>query len=566
MRIKLSYRRKIAVGFLTILIINICAPCMTYALTSGPTQPEARSFQPAGTSDMVDLFSGDFKYNIPLLDIDGYPVNLNYASGSGMDDEASWVGLGWNVNVGAINRQVRGVPDDMAGDKILTDDYTKPKVTVGGRVSIKTEVFGIGNNLAKVGGSFSLGVFSDNYTGVGGEISANAGISFGNSTTGPLGGSLGLGINSNTASGVEVTPTADLGTGRMMVSKTSVNAGLSASLGYNTRSGIKGLTLGASFSGERINSKGTDDQGSTQFGSVNYSFNTEPILPTINVPYRSVYGSASLDIGPTAEGFFAGFGFAGYVNTREIATEQQSSPAYGFLYAERGKNQQNAVMDFQREKDNPIIPEIPNLALPVATPDMFSYTSQTGSGQFRLYRGGSGAFFDHQVSDVDLTASVGGDFGVGYFAHGGYTLFAQKVKSTTSKWTSNNSYLPKADFQDISYTNPNAQQVYFKELGEKSAEDANMVAEIHDVQPLAVSISGINANASFTNNSLTNLQKQSRQVTKNVISYLTAQEASVAGLDKNILDYPLYTEGSFVLPANNEPTAAATLPRVDNPK
>ena len=41
---------------------------------------------------MVDLFSGDFNYNIPLMEVGGYPINLSYHSGIGMDQEASWVG------------------------------------------------------------------------------------------------------------------------------------------------------------------------------------------------------------------------------------------------------------------------------------------------------------------------------------------------------------------------------------------------------------------------------------------------------------------------------------------
>jgi hypothetical protein len=128
---------------LFILGTNILAPAVTYALTSGPVQPETQGFQPAGVSDMVDLQTGSLKYNIPLLDIDGYPINLNYQSGSGMDDEASWVGLGWNLNPGAINRQVRGIPDDFSGDTVETDHYVKPEVTVGGRVNAKFEFKGI---------------------------------------------------------------------------------------------------------------------------------------------------------------------------------------------------------------------------------------------------------------------------------------------------------------------------------------------------------------------------------------------------------------------------------------
>jgi hypothetical protein len=549
MRVFFTKRKKIAIGFLTLWTINLCVPAVSYALTSGPSQPEARSFQPAGTSDMVDLFSGDFKYNVPLFDIDGYPVNLNYASGSGMDDEASWVGLGWNVNVGAINRQVRGVPDDMSGDLIESDNYTKPKVTVGGRASIKVEALGKSLN-----GNLSLGIFNDNYTGIGAEVSADAGMSFGFGNDSPLTAGLGLGVSSSTSTGasVQFSPFVNMATNEQSKDKALQTAGLSASLGYNSRSGLKGLTLSASYAQK--------DGPSGSLGTT-FSFNTEPIQPKISIPYKSRYGSFSLDVGPAIEIIFPGAGIAGYMNVQEIGQQVQYNPAYGFLYAENGKNQKIAVMDFQREKDNPVIPELPNLALPVSTPDLFSYTSQTGSGQFRLYRGGSGAFFDNQVTDDDASATAGVDIGAGFIAHGGLTLFAQTVKNTTSKWTSNNNYLPNGDFQDISYTNPNAQHVYFKEMGEKTAEDANMVAKLHDIQPLAVSISGINANASFTNNSLSSLLKQNRQVNNTVISYLTAQEADLGGLDRDIANYHFNIAGSFVLPANNKPVPAALLKR-----
>src|SRR5688572_4301607 len=89
-----------------------------HALTSGPSQPEVQSFEPVGTTEMVDLFSGDFVYNIPLMDVEGYPINISYHSGINMEQEASWVGLGWNINPGEINRNVRGVPDDFKGDTI----------------------------------------------------------------------------------------------------------------------------------------------------------------------------------------------------------------------------------------------------------------------------------------------------------------------------------------------------------------------------------------------------------------------------------------------------------------
>ena len=65
----------------------------------------------------VNPFTGDFSYSIPLVGVTGpngesFPLNLNYAGGIKVDQQASWVGLGWDLNIGEINRQVNGMPDD----------------------------------------------------------------------------------------------------------------------------------------------------------------------------------------------------------------------------------------------------------------------------------------------------------------------------------------------------------------------------------------------------------------------------------------------------------------------
>ena len=107
--IRTSKATKVVACYLTLmLVLEIIAPMKAYALTGGPTQPEFNSFTPIGTSDMVDLASGDFNYNIPIMDVGGYPINLAYNSGISMDQEASWVGLGWDLSVGQIGRQMRG--------------------------------------------------------------------------------------------------------------------------------------------------------------------------------------------------------------------------------------------------------------------------------------------------------------------------------------------------------------------------------------------------------------------------------------------------------------------------
>lgn len=559
----LTKRKRIAIGLLALWCVNMMAPAVSYALTSGPAQPETKGFQPAGISDMVDLQTGELKYNIPLLDIDGYPINLSYQGNAGIDDEASWVGLGWSLNPGAINRQVRGIPDDFGGanDYAETDHYTKAKVTVGGKVTAKVEIRG----KATGSGSFTFGVFSDNYTGMGAELGVNAGVSYSFINSGGLTAGLGLGVLSNTQSGADfsISPYVCGQIKEESDNKLLADGSLSCSLGYNSRSGMKNFTLGSSFS----NLDGV-------FGA-STTYNTPPISPTILTEHQTTFGSFSFDAGPAAFAVFASLGGTGYQNVSSILNPINRKPAFGFLYAEKGKNNPNAVMDFIREKDNPVIPETPDIAIPIPTPDMWSYTSQSGSGQFRLYRGGSGSFFDSQATDGSSIATAGGDLGYGYIAHVGITFYQQNGHTSTSKWQANNNYLSKGDFQDPLYTSPTQQHVFFRQMGERGQEDEVMNNKLMGTQPLAVNVRHFNgqstADALFKTNgnyynstvSAPQLTKTDRRQSGTVISYLTAAEAGQAGLDNAIQQYPLYDVATFTPPVDNKPLPAApAIPRV----
>ncbi|MBK7964764.1 MAG: hypothetical protein IPK10_05400 [Bacteroidetes bacterium] len=79
---------------------------------------------------MVDLFSGDFGYTLPLMDVGGYPITLSYAANPTMEQEASWVGLGWSLSPGSVNRNLRGVPDDFSGEEIVKNFSTKPNISL----------------------------------------------------------------------------------------------------------------------------------------------------------------------------------------------------------------------------------------------------------------------------------------------------------------------------------------------------------------------------------------------------------------------------------------------------
>lgn len=107
--------RAIACFFLFETVATLAAPSICWA-ASGPMQPEFASYASAGATDMVRLSTGDFNYNLPVLDIPGpersFSLPLGYNSGIQLEQEASWVGLGWTLNAGAITRTVNGYPDD----------------------------------------------------------------------------------------------------------------------------------------------------------------------------------------------------------------------------------------------------------------------------------------------------------------------------------------------------------------------------------------------------------------------------------------------------------------------
>jgi hypothetical protein len=108
--------------FCAVAILNsIVFPIKGYALTTGPHQPEFASYEEAHSPDMVNLPTGDFTYNTNLLTVptgpdSGFPLPIFYHAGIGPDQEASWVGLGFNINVGSLTRDINGFPDDANND------------------------------------------------------------------------------------------------------------------------------------------------------------------------------------------------------------------------------------------------------------------------------------------------------------------------------------------------------------------------------------------------------------------------------------------------------------------
>lgn len=135
-------------GFMAFLGLNMISqivfPTAAMALTSGASSPEFSSFEPVATTNMVNDFSGSFTYNLPVISIPGpdgagYSMSLSYHSGVSAEEEASWVGFGWTLNPGAINRNKRGYADDFNGATVTKYNKVKPNWTSGSAFDFNVE-------------------------------------------------------------------------------------------------------------------------------------------------------------------------------------------------------------------------------------------------------------------------------------------------------------------------------------------------------------------------------------------------------------------------------------------
>lgn len=116
-----------------------------FALTGGPSSPEFASFEPVATTDMVDPFSGGLTYNLPVVNIPGpegggYAMSLSYHQGTSAEEEASWVGYGWTLNPGAINRGKNGYPDEFKDKEIYEYSRQRPNWTFTSTLSGTLEI------------------------------------------------------------------------------------------------------------------------------------------------------------------------------------------------------------------------------------------------------------------------------------------------------------------------------------------------------------------------------------------------------------------------------------------
>lgn len=134
--------KKINSIFLLILFVfESFWPTLAIAITNKGVQVDFASYEEMATNDMVNTMTGDFTYNIPLIDIPspegGFQMPLSYHAGIQMEEESSWVGLGWALNPGVLTRDISIYPDDYDSSQVIKNySYVQSAGGSGWRTSV----------------------------------------------------------------------------------------------------------------------------------------------------------------------------------------------------------------------------------------------------------------------------------------------------------------------------------------------------------------------------------------------------------------------------------------------
>lgn len=522
----------------------------------GPSQPEMKSFKSVNADNLVNLFTGDFSYSIPLLDVGGYPINIFYTGDVSAETDASWVGFGWNINPGTINRTVRGLPDDFKGDIITQEQNMKPNITWGGKVGVgNIEIGGIKGSKNGWGSlNAGLGMSFNNYLGPSLKLSGNFSADIAEASQSAKGESPkaaakisgGLSLDSREGLSLSVSPSLSV---KADYENKKMNLGVSSSLGYNSKVGLMTMQIGTSFSGSGFDEK--NDPLSIGSGALResvISFAKPSYIPSIRMPVTSKNTTMRFMLGAGGFGAKVSFDVEAFKQESFVAKDdiKQNKPAFGFLYYENAKNIPDAVLDFSRDNDNVVDPVTPIISVPQYSYDIFSVQGEGTGGSIRIYRDDFGAVFDPKVSSKSNAASGGAEIDPwGYF---GADLSLTKSVSTTGDWEVGNNLKNSAGFINVKNNKPIA---YMRNPDEMAIVDQAYLDGLGGMDLVRYQISGTaflpkldavlkrydeyarprpgNENRSIS--AIPENKMKSRR--SQAISYLTVEEAALVGLKRN---------------------------------
>ena len=448
----------------------------------GPTQPEVQSYTPVDANDLVNPFTGAFSYNIPLIDVGGFPVNISYDPDISMEEEAGCVGLGWSLNIGSVNRVVRGLPDDFNGtDKLEVQESRKDEEDIGIAPGAEIEVFGKNIGIIKkVGGgaSYEQWINYNNYTGwsssVGLDLSAK--IKFNNAEF-----KGGADLNASSSEGFSVK-----GYGGAKFGNQNIMGGFKGGYKYASLTGSKEQSYGLELS----SNKGWAGGSSTNSSFKSYA----PFYPPPSrFPNQSSVFSFSLKLGGEFA-FVRPLGtISGYVKTDVFGSATHYQPAYGYFYEHLAKADENFMLDCQREQDGWVNEKYAQQPVSHQTYDWFNVSGIGISGEFRPIRHDYIMVGDGTIEEsVNPDLSIGAELAFGDLLGVGGNLSLTLASSESGMWRSDNQ-LANSIFapSNSGESEVEVPPVYFKDVSELtplSASDEDDFKRMGDFKPMVAKI------------------------------------------------------------------------------
>lgn len=493
------HTRITAAGLALLILADIVCPTALYALSTGPTQPEVQGFTPASATNLVDLFTGDVSYNIPLLDVEGYPVNLAYSGGIGMEQEASWVGLGWNLSPGQVERNMRGIPDDFRGDEIVRTMNLRPNRTYGIDYGVGFQLFSI-PTLSLAGDlNLSASPSFNTYSLFAFELGVSMSMRSTKSNKPSFNG--GLGFTSSSNAGLRVQPRVGFDFAQNTHDGVNSSVGLNFGLNIDSRQGLTNMTLGASVNASRDTEnakqrqaldKAVADGQKTDLPSVrsaklqasagvgsSFNIGAPSFSPQIGLPMRNTSMSFSFTWGGAFAGTHANMTLGAFYSEQRLASTVRRTPSYGYIHHDAGQMNDHAQLDHNREKDGPYSPDRPALGIAQLTNDFFSVSGQAVSGSYRAYRAEVGHVYDPEVTSGGSGGSAGLDMGAGLIAHGGARIMVNSSNSSSGRWSMGSNHAGQRLRYRSLADRPELERVFFREANEPTVEqDSSLWVEL----------------------------------------------------------------------------------------
>jgi len=453
----------IAVFIALNILLETVLPTIAFALTSGPKSPEFMSFTPVATTNMVDLVTGDFNYNIPVIEIPGadgggYSLSLAYNSGINSEQEASWVGFGWNLSPGALDRNLRGFPDDYCESEVTYFNKATPNWSI-----MQTSRVGVGYSKNEKFG-LDLGLSVSNSTRFNNHQGFYNTYGFGLNAYG-LSGNLTYNTDQQVFEGITFSANIDF-MKKIKKDKLKVINELGKEISNlqeakkNDQAKVKIESLNKKVKALKRRNKLSNV--STSFGVHSFADATRSTsfskYKGFSVNLRATLQTNSLPIPVGAEG--------GYYRHFNIQLNERKSQlnAYGFLHSP-SSSKSNYVMDYYTEKEGSYNRRDLFIGMPFSNADIFQVTGDGLSGGFRAYNNKFNFFKPSSYGDgsnklpvynAGIEFMVGTNIGIGLSLGYGYTKTQQEnwgknfVSSSNAFFRFNNDLGGKIVYDDYS--------------------------------------------------------------------------------------------------------------------